>query len=207
MKEPHQLPLNSPPLYVDGFFQCFTHARAIKQELLTDLTLKVGLSESRLNFLELAKRDNSIAMHIRRGDYLNAQFLQNFGQCSNTYYYNAISKLRDQVGSSPLLVFSDDPQYAKDTYGHFPNIYIIPNFNDQNDEQDLYLMQQCNHTIMANSSFSWWAAFMNTQKNQQVIAPKRWFKNRSVDENNLLPPNWTRLETFTQKVTQTSDIW
>ena len=123
------------------------------------------------------------SIHIRRGDYLNLQ--NHHPSCTLKYYSEAISKF-----DGKFLVFSDDIEWCKENFKGTDFIFIEGNL----DYQDLYLMSICKNNIIANSSFSWWGAWLNTNSTKQVICPKQWFgplsKNNTKD---LIPTEWETL--------------
>jgi len=130
-----------------------------------------------------------IAIHVRRGDYVK---LKTYGLLSNDYYSNSIKYFQRLYPRAQYFVFSDDINLVKnEKLFQMPVIYIQPkNISSIN---SLYLMSQCDHFITANSSFSWWAAFLGNHKDKKVVTPKKWFKDRS-DFNDLIPPEWIKIE-------------
>lgn len=125
------------------------------------------------------------SIHVRRGDYL--KYPNHHPACDISYYNNAISKMPN---GTKFLVFSDDIQWCKDKFiGDFEFI------EGEQDVIDLYLMSLCNHNIIANSTFSWWGAWLNQNKNKLVIAPKIWFGpgKGDVNTNDILPENWVKI--------------
>jgi hypothetical protein len=136
---------------------------------------------------------NSVALHVRRGDYLTNTSAANYhGVCSLLYYQKAIDLLSSQYSNLYFYVFSDDIKWAESNLTiPFPTTFIGHNFGDQS-FQDLRLISRCKHQIIANSSFSWWGAWLNSYENKTVIAPKKWFLNNKKTES-LFPPSWQLL--------------
>jgi hypothetical protein len=127
-------------------------------------------------------------MHIRRGDYQNNPTTKEFhGLCSIEYYQRAIKLMNENVDNPHFFVFSDDMNWVRKEY----EINGQHTFVDINDESngtiDMQLMSLCKHNIIANSSFSWWAAWLNNYNKKIVIAPEKWFNNSSIDTSTILP--------------------
>jgi hypothetical protein len=136
---------------------------------------------------------NSISLHIRRGDYVsNRAVAKKHGLCSLDYYYSAIELIRAKVPNPSLFVFSDDLDWARQNIKTSLPISFIANNKRDESYKDMYFMTQCKHNITANSSFSWWGAWLNASPNKLVICPKRWFLDRS-NVSDLIPPNWELL--------------
>lgn len=127
---------------------------------------------------------NSISLHVRRGDYLRFPGIHPI--CKVEYYNNAISAMPDH---NNILVFSDDIAWCKENL-NYRNIIFIEN---EKDFIDLYLMSRCKYNILANSSFSWWAAWLNNNINKKVIYPKTWFGPQGPqDIEDLFPQEWIK---------------
>ena len=139
---------------------------------------------------------NSIALHIRRGDYINNSNYE--GVCTEEYYLKAINLLNEKIDNNKntiFYIFSDDKEFANQFEGKLNiNTRIIEHNKDENSYKDMYLMSKCKHNIIANSSFSWWGAWLNNNPNKIVIAPKRWFGTR-IEENytDIVPESWIKI--------------
>ena len=136
-------------------------------------------------------------MHVRRGDYVNDTATRSVhGACSVEYYTNAFAYMQQQFPDAAFIFFSDEPAWVHDTFiKHLPGSMVMQNNNGADSWKDMYLMSQCNHHIIANSSFSWWGAWLNSKKDKTVIAPKQWFADTIKNETttDLIPGNWIRL--------------
>ena len=118
------------------------------------------------------------------------------GLCSLDYYHQSTQRMINKVSDLHSIVFSDKPQWTKENLKlEFPLTIVDHNRGDRNYE-DLRLMSQCKHQIVANSSFSWWAAWLNDHPQKSVISPLKWFNNVSVDARDLIPTSWLRLQPF-----------
>lgn len=146
---------------------------------------------------ELARQlqaDNSIAVHIRRGDYANNQHVQNVhGMCSPEYYQRAVELIASKVSEAKLYVFSDEPEWVMQnlSFAH-PATYVNHN-KGSNSFEDMRLMSLCKHNIIANSSFSWWGAWLNANPDKIVVAPTKWMQGLHIDCSDLIPKQWIRL--------------
>lgn len=142
---------------------------------------------------EIIKKENSVSLHVRRGDYLN---LPNYCVCDERYYEKAIRHIQENVSSPFFYVFSNDPMWCEDFMRKFNVPFKIVDWNQGKDScQDMYLMTQCKHNIIANSTFSWWGAWLNQNKNKIVVAPSHWFRN---SDKNINCPGWVLIDTSKQ---------
>lgn len=134
---------------------------------------------------KLIQSCNSVSIHIRRGDYLN---LPNYCVCDEKYYRQAIKHICENVDTPVFYVFSNEPDWCESFMQQFGVEFKIVNWNQGRDSyQDMYLMTQCKHNIIANSTFSWWGAWLNDNTKKIVVAPRVWFKNSN---HNLNYPGW-----------------
>lgn len=172
--------------YIDGYWQSEKYFIEIRSILLNEFSFPV-LTKQNKTILEKILNTNSVSVHVRRGDFLNNLA---HGSCSLEYYSYAIKKIRELVESPFFFFFSDDIHWVKQNMESNNNITFIDwNFGVES-YNDMHLMSLCKHNIIANSSFSWWGAWLNQNPNKIVIAPKKWFNQRNWDTSNLLPPNW-----------------
>jgi len=135
----------------------------------------------------------SIGIHIRRGDYVENASTNSFhGICCLEYYSKALQRLTEGNNTPPdIFIFSDDPVWAKNNFnahGYPSEVVDIPSHEDA-PYHDMHLMSLCKHLITANSSFSWWAAWLS-DKNGTIIAPKRWFAEETMRHHNPSPSSW-----------------
>lgn len=184
--------------YITGFFQSEKYFKDIKAKVLkafefTDESLDNAYTLAQeLGLYELAKKckkdaacdledndksDNSVSVHIRRGDYLNASL--EFGNiCTDEYYDEAVSYITEHIDNPVFYVFSNDYEYASMWIKKYTDagidMKIVKGTTEDNGYLDMCLMSKCEHNIIANSSFSWWGAYLNSNKNKIVIAPSKW---------------------------------
>ena len=146
----------------------------------------------RLTERVLATR-NSVFVHVRRGDYIsNAKASQHHGVCGIDYYKQAIAYVRERIDRPQFYVFSDDLAWVSQELGPLLSLATYVAGNGGHDSwQDMLLMSHCRHGILANSSFSWWGAWLNPEPDRIVVAPRRWFADQPI--NDLLPGRWISL--------------
>lgn len=135
--------------------------------------------------------ENSVSIHIRRGDYLSDQYVNGFaGVCTMEYYQKAIEHIKVQVKNPQFYVFTDDSAWVNENF-KLTNAVFVQHNTGSNSWQDMYLMSQCKHNIIANSSFSWWGAWLNANPEKMVIAPKLWW--RLFEKDDVVPAEWIRI--------------
>lgn len=172
-------------LYCDGYWQDRRYAEWMVNNV-PDLYVPVQTIPSVINkYLGIIKGENTVSVHIRRGDYLLPQNAY-LNVCTSEYYKKAVEKF---IGEKDVIfvVFSDDVNWVKKNLNFGENAIFI---NDEGVSPfwDIYLMSKCNHHIISNSTFSWWGAFLNSSKEKRIVAPVRWRKDR--DNPNLYYAWW-----------------
>ncbi|MBL0923391.1 MAG: alpha-1,2-fucosyltransferase [Sphingomonadaceae bacterium] len=190
----NQSVLNAPSSsYLFGFWQGEAYFKDIRSTLLSELVPLSEPSAADLQILEAISRDNSVSVHVRRGDYVTLQSASAYhGTCSPEYYRNALKYIESRVSKPVFFVFSDDPDWTSRNL-HFPHTTHYVKHNDATTAfQDLRLMSKCNHHIIANSSFSWWGAWLANKLDGLTIAPDIWFAGGRPTPD-LLPADWVRI--------------
>ena len=175
--------------YITGYFQSDKYFSDIKSKILTAFTFKEEVVSEARNLLGMnglnALDENSVSIHIRRGDYLNVSDV--YGNiCTEDYYDRAIEYIANKVENPSFYIFTNDNDWSSS----FMEKYLAAGFNmklitgsyESNGYLDMYLMSSCSHNIVANSSFSWWGAYLNRNENKIVIAPKRWINNHEYED-------------------------
>ena len=190
-KKATEAPANS---YVDGYWQSEKYFNSIRKELLGNFFPLKSLSTQSSIIAGKIKSGESVSIHVRRGDYLSIPENVNlYEACSEKYYYDAIKTITNKFPDVIFYVFSDEPEWFKNTIKiDLPVEYVMHN-QGENSYEDLILMSLCKHNIIANSSFSWWGAWLNTNVEKVVVAPKNWFKDRSKNTKDLIPEKWLQL--------------
>ncbi len=189
--------LKTKARYLDGFFQSYKYLEPIRRELLEDLSLKNdNLKIKYPAILEEIISTESVAVHIRRGDYVNnpktkkAHFI-----CDLNYYEKAFRLIKDKLKEKNLepkfFIFSDDISWAKDNLKQENCIFVSrPEILDY---EELILMSKAKHNIIANSSFSFWSAWLNSNPEKIVIAPTLWNRRYQRAYKDLLPEDWLKI--------------
>lgn len=137
--------------------------------------------------------ENAVSLHIRRADYTNPEVLKVHGVCSLEYYQKGVSFIANKVSNPTFFIFSDDIPWAKKNLKlNYQMIFVEHNNADKNYE-DMNLMSQCKHNIIANSSFSWWGAWLNKNPDKIVIAPQKWFSSSERNYSDVVPEAWIKL--------------
>jgi hypothetical protein len=171
-----------PNTYLRGHWQSERYFSDIRDSILTEFTLRAPLNSADQSILSLIRSTAAVALHIRRMDFATNA---NHGLCDLSYYDDAIARIAQSVPEPTFFIFSDDPTWVKaNLKTNFPCVYVDHNDASRN-YADLYLMSQCQHFIIANSTFSWWGAWMSTNAKKIIIAPKQWFRRPIADRTGL----------------------
>jgi hypothetical protein len=181
----------SPGTMLVGYWQSEKYFSSISSVIRDNFAIKNKLSAATLNIYEQASGTNSVSIHIRRGDYIsNPETKRVHGSCDLEYYEKAIETLIERSGVTHLFIFSDDISWARQNIRSSLTTVFVDHNGEQQAYEDLYLMSNCKHNIIANSSFSWWGAWLNNNPGKNVIAPKKWFNDFPADTKDLYPSNW-----------------
>lgn len=180
--------------YLVGYWQSAKYFEDIRDILLEELRPRESMSVLDAAVAKKIAETTSVSIHVRRGDYVSLpSAAQVHGVCPIDYYQSAVSSLQDRVRDPTFFVFSDDPDWTKDNLRFdSPTVYVTHNGSDRA-FQDLRLMSLCAHHIIANSSFSWWGAWLCENREQIVFAPAKWFTNGHNDTKDLFPDGWNML--------------
>lgn len=171
-----------------GYWQSEKYFSGIKQEILTDFQFSVREKDLRELKNEICSGKCYVSVHCRRGDYLQIPELYG-GICSENYYKVAMDYFRREIGHPLFVFFSDDISWVKEHFNYPDAIYVEKDmFKNYQDWYDMCLMSCCTHNIIANSSFSWWGAWLNRNSEKKVIAPKRWLNNSETPD--IWCDNW-----------------
>lgn len=181
-------------IYFEGYWQSEKYFLKYKNDLLKEFTLKKGLHSQSQNYMEQIISTEAVSLHIRRGDYVTNQHTNSVhGTCPIEYYQKAVQKIEEGRKAPHFFIFSDDLEWAKDNLSFIENLTFIELDANVPDHEEMILMSKCQHNIIANSSFSWWGAWLNQNENNMVIAPKKWFNDSSKNTKNLIPSGWIKL--------------
>ena len=177
--------------YVNGWFQHYQYFNGYRKQLLSEFTLKEEWSIPE-QLRQIMKEYQVVSIHVRRGDYITNSYARKLlPVCRKDYYMDAVKYLKTRVSNPYLFIFTNDEKWVNNNlYFDVPGIVITGHYN-LSDVQELILMSQCKHNIIANSTFSWWGAWLNTYENKIVIVPHRWFKD--VSRENIALESWVKM--------------
>jgi glycosyl transferase family 11 len=179
-------------VYLEGFWQTEKYFKGIKDIIRREFVVKEPISAINSQYLEDIVSVNAVSVHVRRDDYVKDNATNAVhGVCDVDYYRKAIELMGRKIEQARFFIFSDDMAWTKANISAdpFPTTYIEQNASAA--YEDLRLMYSCKHHIIANSSFSWWGAWLNNAANKIVIAPTRWF--RTLENKDIIPPEWITL--------------
>ncbi len=198
-REPHfhfdtELSKQPLPLLIDGYWQSERYFCDAALTIRADLTPTTPLEPYNAATAAHIDEVEAVSVHVRRGDYVtNAQANAFHGTCSLDYYRAAVDFVGRRAGRPHLFVFSDDPNWTRDNLrSDLSTTYVTANPPDCG-YRDMQLMSRCRHHIIANSSFSWWGAWLNPRPDKIVVAPAVWFAKPGKNTRDLLPTAWVRL--------------
>ncbi len=186
----------SKNVLIEGFWQHYGYFEHVPPIILDELTLR---KEYTLNqpavISEIEKNDAAVSIHIRRGDYVNdIHNLNFFGVLPHEYYREAIEYINGHIKEPTYYVFSDDLDWARSNLKTNAALTFVEINGGTTDYLELYAMSKCRHNIIANSSFSWWAAFLNNNPDKIVVSPERWVANPGMNSRvRLQAPSWIKI--------------
>ena len=142
----------------------------------------------------MIESSNAVSVHVRRGDYIsNPKTNLLNGECTIEYYERAAKFIEARFDSPHYFIFSDDPDWAVDNIHLNGQTTVVRHNKPEQAHEDLYLMKHCKHHIIANSSFSWWGAWLCENKNKIVVTPKKWVQQKDIDTSDVIPEQWIKL--------------
>jgi hypothetical protein len=181
------------PVYLVGYWQSDRYFREIRADLIKDLSLRDALPSASDAIRQSMRSCDAICVHVRRGDYLtDPAAVKTHGVCSVDYYGKSIREICQGLDRPHCFIFSDDPAWVR-TSMHVDCPMTVVDVNGPDDAHlDLALMAACDHFVIANSSLSWWGAWLGNSPGKRVIAPARWFLTPDKNTTDLLPASWRR---------------
>lgn len=189
--------------YVEGFWNNERYFLSIREAIRSELCLNKPFSyAAMLMESSILTPSPSVSLHIRRGDYVNDTLTSEyFASCDLSYYGAALSHIKEKIGGFNLFVFSDDIAWARQ---YLPDV-LPPTIKteyvsspDIPDHEEIMLMSLCTHHIIANSTFSWWGAWLGEKTDEKsgetiVVAPKQWLNDPTIDTSDVVPERWIKL--------------
>lgn len=178
-------------VYLDGYWQSEKYFKDTRTEINKDFTPKYGINGVVKRYLGAIQATNSVGLHVRRGDYVdnNPRIGSGLNLTKISYYLQAIKYISDRVETPVYYIFSDDLSWCKANFNCLEHKVFVEETNSAID--DMVLMKNCKHNIIANSTFSWWGAWLNANDAKIIIAPKIWYKTNH--RLHLAPAEWVRL--------------
>lgn len=181
-------------VYLQGYWQSEKYFADARDIIRADFTFRKPVSKHNAAWMGRIVNCSSVSMHIRRGDYVSdARTYAAHGVCPIEYYRSAVDYIAKRVEQPEFFVFSDDIAWARENLNTGYACHYIDHNRGEESYNDMRLMSLCRHHIIANSSFSWWGAWLNPSADKIVVAPKRWFASGDRRLDDLLPPSWVTL--------------
>lgn len=176
---------------LDGYWQSYKYFKNFEDVIRKDFTLKRIFSENIEGLAKKIKSENSVCVHIRRGDYIGNKLHDVLGF---DYYERGLKEIEKRVKISNIYVFSDDIAWCKKNIKLEHSItFVGDEYSGQKAGGHLYLMSQCKNFLISNSTFSWWAAWLAENSHKVVVCPNKWFGDESINTNDLIPEDWIRI--------------
>jgi len=182
--------ITNSTVYLDGYFQNENYFKAIRKQLLNDFSFPQPSDSNKNIEYEIKTADNTVGVHIRRGDYIKPHINNYHGLLPLSYYQQATKEIEKRIVNPRYFIFSDDPDWCKTAFTFLGDTYQIVSRPITNSWEDMYLMSLCKHNIIANSSYSWWGAWLNNNKDKIVIAPRNWFV---AHDPGIVPSQWIKI--------------
>lgn len=182
--------LKDDDVYFDGYWQSYFYPEQVKESLLKKFD---ALKPSGSDFDKLKQHieaENSVSIHIRRGDYISIKAnTKIYLSCEIDYYKSSVDYMKTKVDNPSFYIFTDDPAWVKKHFSWLDYKLVLGNTAFE----DLTLMSKCKYNIIANSTFSWWAAWLNQNTLKLVICPKSWYVDSNISTDKFIPQNWIKL--------------
>lgn len=185
----YSFPSNS---YLDGYWQSEKYFLPIEKQIRNEFVLKKRLTKNSIHYLHDINSSNSVSVHIRRGDYFSNSITNEIhGVLPIDYYIQSVNHLKAIKKNLTFFIFSDDLAWCeKHLRFNSKTVYVKTSTANNNFYDDFMLMSLCKHHIIANSTFSWWAAWLDNNPDKIIIAPKIWFRSGERDTSDILPSSW-----------------
>lgn len=182
------------PTRLIGYWQSPHYFSDVAAQIRQDIGTCGELTDACVEVLQKINATDAICIHVRRGDYVTNKEASSFhGLCSIDYYKRGVNRVAEGLESPHGFVFTDDPAWVRENLSLNIEFTVVDINSVDEPHLDLWLMSACKYFVIANSSLSWWGAWLSTAPNKQVIAPARWFTNSTIDTTDLIPAEWSRI--------------
>jgi hypothetical protein len=178
--------------YLEGCWQTEKYFLHIREHIMHDFTFSGVPDKRNLLLLDKLEQEESVSIHVRKGADYNKTLTN--GTCEASYYKEAIDYINERIKAPRYYVFTDNKQWARENIVGIE--YTLVDWNPtvgRNNHLDMQLMSQCKHNIVANSTYSWWGAWLNRNQEKIVIGPQKWFSTSRYNTSNILPDKWVKL--------------
>lgn len=180
--------------YLDGYWQSERYFSDVAVTIRRDFTLRAPPGARTRELADQIGAVDSVSVHVRRGDYVSDPKTSEIRNvCTPDYYRRCVAYVAAQVTRPHLFLFSDDPPWVAANLRFDHPTTLVSEAASSGGHEDLRLMSLCRHHIIANSSFSWWGAWLNAREDKLVLAPRRWMNDPRADDRDWLPPEWIRM--------------
>lgn len=185
-------------LWIRGYWGQARFAETAREELLRDFTFSEPTDAQNVELLHRIDTCNAVSVHVRGGDYRDPATSKRFGGiCTPAYYREAIRRIKGTIENPRFFIFSDDPDYAREVLGEIGEAVYVTHNKGMESYRDMQLMSRCRHHILANSTFSWWGAWLDPRPDKRVYVPSPWLHvhpgEPESSQNGLLPDEWIRI--------------
>lgn len=180
-------------IVLDGYWQSYKYFVGYENDIRNGFRFKETLSPIVKKILKEIRHTDSVALHVRRGDYVNTRRTSFIGLIPLSYYKKALEIVIARAVNPVIFIFSDDPGWCRNNLNLKNNIKFISDYGSTTAAEEMMLMSACRHNIIANSTFSWWGAWLNDNPNKIICAPKIWYKGTPSTITDRIPEDWIKL--------------
>ncbi len=182
--------------YLQGCWQSEKYFIDVADVIRNDFSLAQKLDEKNSMWKKrIEKSDNSVALHVRRGDYVTVAANKSiYKEIPIAYYQECLAELQDKLGKITIFVFSNDMDWVRKNIHTDQEMFYVDCNDENHGYMDMYLMSRCQHNIIANSTFSWWGAWLNANSSKIIYTPDMWFNDEKMNKNEILPESWRKVK-------------
>lgn len=175
-----------------GYWQNWRYVESVAERLRNEFVFPAASTPDNRSLLrELEQQESSVAIHVRRGDYLENPYLG--GLVDVNYFRKGVSMIRNMVNNPRFYVFSDDVTWCKENLGLAEEALFVDWNRGDESYRDMQLMANCKHAIISNSSFSWWGAWLIENQSKKIIVPQLWYRAHGISTDDMHPTTWIRI--------------